>query len=92
MKCIARLSHIAERVIQMGSVAGTKSNMFDVRDIRLMRLKNPRTGKFLHLSGEFPTDSEGEAWLGYQYQAEGMAAQYRAKGKRWPYRLVARVI
>ena len=59
-------------------------------DPRLIRLKNPDTGLYLHLSGVGEVKGTEWAWLGYRYQAETMRGRAVRQGVEWPYEPEAR--
>jgi len=46
-----------------------------------MRLWNPTTRMWLHLSGQGETKDRSYAWSGYGYQARAL----RAQAESWPY-------
>lgn len=46
-----------------------------------MRLRNPITGKWLHLSGTGETGKESDAWAGLARQARTL----RDRAETWPY-------
>lgn len=62
---------------------------FRVHDPRMVRLKNPETRRFLHLSGEGETDGETYAWLGYRHQADTLRDRAAVRGEAWPYEVDA---
>ncbi len=72
-------------------VISQKTNMFDVRDTRLIRLQDPETGEFLHWNGVLRVPNEENAWLGYQYQAQNLADRNRIAGRGFPFEIVGRV-
>lgn len=54
-------------------------------DQNMIRLWNPATRSFLHLSGEGETPNILNAWLGYRKQARALRDQMKAQGKTFPY-------
>lgn len=50
-----------------------------------LRIYNPETRAYLHLSGAGETKGTDYAWCGTQHQAETLAAHARETGKDWPY-------
>ena len=59
-------------------------------DPRLIRLRNPETRAYLHLSADRETTDQSYAWLGYRTQAAVLRDRAKAEGKPWPYRPEAR--
>lgn len=55
-----------------------------------VRLQDPATGEFLHMSGSRTTKTEIWAWLGHRYQAETLQKRAKARGEEWPYQPVPR--
>ncbi|AVO36620.1 hypothetical protein [Pukyongiella litopenaei] len=55
-----------------------------------LRLRNPVTGEFLHLSGQGVTHDINYSWLGFAYQAENLRIRAAARGESWPFDLVHR--
>jgi hypothetical protein len=56
----------------------------------MIRLRDPETGAFLHLSGQGATTNTGESWLGFRHQAETLRQRAIARGDAWPFRPVHR--
>lgn len=55
-----------------------------------VRLMNPQTGQFLHLSGNGATPTARLAWLGTRDQAQELRRRARIAGRDWPYRMIPR--
>lgn len=55
-------------------------------DPRLIRLWNPETKQFLHMSGEIETPNETYAWLGHKIEARILRERALKAGKAWPYK------
>lgn len=53
-----------------------------------IRLRNPETGLWLHLSGAGETAHEKYAWIGFVRQGAALREKVKAKGDPWPYRRV----
>lgn len=58
--------------------------------LRMVRLRDPGTGAYLHLSGRGTTQDIDWSWLGYPHQAETLRERARMRGEDWPFRMVAR--
>lgn len=56
----------------------------------MIRLRDPATGRFLHLSGDSTVPTTNYAWLGYRYQAETLERIAHANGHAWPFVAVHR--
>jgi hypothetical protein len=63
----------------------SKSPVGKQYDPRLVRLINPSTGMYLHLSGRGEVKGTEHAWLGYRYQADTMSRYAMERGEDWPY-------
>ncbi len=57
-----------------------------------VRLRNPITREFLHLSGRANTKDISQAWLGFQHQAETLRQRAAEQGDEWPYVIIHRAI
>lgn len=55
-----------------------------------VRLRDPSTGAFLHLSGTGTTQTIEQSWLGHAHQADTLKRRATAQGKAWPFLKVAR--
>jgi hypothetical protein len=55
-----------------------------------VRLRDPSTGAFLHLSGSGTTPSVGQSWLGHMHQADTLKQRAKARGEDWPFQQVPR--
>jgi len=55
-----------------------------------VRLRNPNTGEFLHLSGAGTTPNARWAWLGHMHQAATLQQRASARGEDWPFRTIPR--
>jgi len=57
------------------------------RDLRahMRRLYNPRTGRYLHLSGSGETKGTAHAWAGTRDQAEVLRERARITGADFPF-------
>lgn len=55
-----------------------------------IRLKDPETGDFLHLSGVGRTRNIDWSWLGTRAQARTLRDRARTRGEDWPWRAVPR--
>lgn len=56
----------------------------------MVRLRDPETKAFLHMSGSSTTPNTNWSWLGYQYQAETLKKRAKIRGENWPFQLVDR--
>ena len=56
------------------------------RDDRMVRLVNPATGAYLHLSGKGETRGHAHAWLGYRKQAKVLRDRAKIRGEEFPYK------
>jgi len=54
-------------------------------DPRMVRLFNPATNAYLHLSGQGETSDVNQSWLGFSYQAENLRQRAEADEREWPY-------
>jgi hypothetical protein len=54
-------------------------------DPRMIRLLNPATNAYLHLSGQGETTDVNQSWLGFSYQAVNLRQRAAAWGEEWPY-------
>ena len=54
-------------------------------DPRLVRLWNPASNVYLHLSGHDETNDVSNSWLGFSYQADALRQRAKARGETWPY-------
>ncbi len=50
-----------------------------------IRLWNPTTRQYLHLSGESEVRSADWSWSGFKHQAETLERRAKARGEDWPY-------
>jgi len=57
-----------------------------------IRLRNPATGEYLHLSGTGTTRTTAYAWLGCRYQAAVIKQRATQAGQPWPYHPMHRSI
>lgn len=55
-----------------------------------VRLRDPSTGEFLHLSGTGMTPSVYQSWLGFIHQANTLKQRATARGEGWPFIQVPR--
>jgi len=55
-----------------------------------VRLCDPKTRAFLHLSGAGTTTDVQMSWLGLRRQAEVLRQRARARGEGWPFAIVRR--
>lgn len=55
-----------------------------------IRLRNPATRGWLHLSGHGETDNLDWSWLGTREQARTLRDRARTRGDAWPFRAVHR--
>lgn len=55
-----------------------------------VRLRDPSTGEFLHLSGTGMTPSVDQSWLGHMHQADTLKQRAKARGEDWPLQPVPR--
>lgn len=58
----------------------------------MVRLRDPKTKTFLHLSGTGTTTDKNLSWLGYPYQAQTLQQQAKTRGEDWPFRPIARTL
>jgi len=56
----------------------------------MIRLRDPNTEEFLHLSGSGTTRDATYAWIGFKHQARALRAKAIASGQPWPFRAVRR--
>jgi len=70
---------------------GTKNRKtgFNIHDARLIRLWNPETRRYLHLSADMETDGTSYAWFGYRHQANALRDRAAVRGDDWPYQVKA---
>jgi hypothetical protein len=54
----------------------------------MIRLWNPTTNGYLHLSGRGEVSSADWSWLGLPKQAEALRNRALKRGEDWPYRAV----
>jgi hypothetical protein len=52
-----------------------------------VRLRNPETRAYLHLSGEGETKDVNYSWRGFVRQADALKERVTESGKEWPYRM-----
>ncbi|MEO0485301.1 MAG: hypothetical protein AAF092_05260 [Pseudomonadota bacterium] len=57
-----------------------------------VRLRDPDTGRLLHMSGHGTTDSARYAWLGFLHQAETLKEHAETRGEVWPFQPVPRAL
>jgi hypothetical protein len=50
-----------------------------------VRLIDPRSGQYLHLSGSGRTEGTAHAWIGTTAQAAALEAVAQAGGQSWPF-------
>lgn len=50
-----------------------------------IRLRNPQTGLYLHLSGQGEIAGKDYAWRGLRHQARTLRERARTRGEEWPY-------
>ncbi len=50
-----------------------------------VRLRDPKTGNLLHLSGAGTTTDTTWSWLGYRHQAKTLRTRATTKGEDWPF-------
>jgi hypothetical protein len=55
-----------------------------------VRLHDPKTGAFLHLSGTGTTTNQHLSWLGHMHQAGTLKHRAKARGEDWPFQPVPR--
>jgi len=55
-----------------------------------VRLRDPSTGKFLHMSGSGTTTNQHWSWLGHMHQAETLKQRAKTRGEDWPFQQVSR--
>jgi hypothetical protein len=55
-----------------------------------VRLHDPKTGAFLHLSGTSTTANQHWSWLGHMHQADTLKHRAKARGEDWPFQPVPR--
>jgi hypothetical protein len=71
--------------------ANPVTRAFEVnRGMNMIRLRDPATEEFLHLSGSGTTRDETYAWIGFKHQARALRAKAIAAGQPWPFRAVRR--
>ena len=52
-----------------------------------IRLINPSTGRYLHLSGKGEVSGTTYAWRGFVKQARVLRDRAQTRGEEWPYRM-----
>ena len=52
-----------------------------------IRLINPSTGRYLHLSGRGEVSGTAYAWRGFIKQARVLRDRAKSRGEEWPYRM-----
>ncbi len=57
---------------------------------RMVRLQNPHTGDFLHLSGSGSTRDVNLSWLGFIRQADTLRERAAVRGEDFPFVAVER--
>jgi hypothetical protein len=57
-----------------------------------VRLLNPGTQEFLHMSGKGVTKDITWSWLGHRYQAETLRRNAMARGADWPFQPIHRAL
>ena len=57
---------------------------------QMVRLVDPDTGDFLHLSGDGRTRNPGQSWLGWRKQSDTLKSRALSKGQNWPFIEVSR--
>lgn len=56
--------------------------------IHKVRLRDPKTGQYLHMSAKGLTQGTTFAWGGFPHQAETLRQRAAAKGTPWPYHAI----
>lgn len=56
----------------------------------MVRLHDPNTGNFLHLSGTGTTPDIGQSWMGHKHQADTLKQRAKIRGDDWPFQKVPR--
>lgn len=67
-----------------------EKRFLDYRDESMVRMRDPSTGRYLHLSGEGDTDKIAYAWLGYRRQAKVLRDRALQRGEAFPFKAQAR--
>lgn len=70
----------------MSSVYSMKTG-YARHDPRLIRLRNPQTGAYLHMSGKGETAGKAHAWLGLKRQAKMIRERAKIRGEAFPYKV-----
>lgn len=58
----------------------------------MIRLRDPNTGDFLHLSGKGTTADTAQSWLGFRHQAATLQERAVTRGEDWPFEPVHRTL
>lgn len=56
----------------------------------MVRLFNPVSGNYLHLSASGETGDFSLSWLGFKHQAETLRKQAENRGEDWPFKIIRR--
>lgn len=72
-------------------ITGTTTyNKRDFRDDGMVRLRDPNSRQYLHLSGTGLTRGKDYSWIGTRAQASALKKLAKASGNDWPFRKVQR--
>lgn len=72
-------------------MANPRERAFDIMLSKSkVRLRDPKTGAFLHLSGTRTTTNQHWSWLGHMHQADTLKQRANARGEYWPFQQVPR--
>ena len=72
-------------------IANPRDRSFEIMVSKSMvRLRNPATKAFLHMSGNGTTPGTHWSWLGYLHQAKTLRKRAKARGELWPFEPVDR--
>ena len=74
-------------VTQDNGRSRARENVLSANKVRLI---NPETQEFLHMSGQGVTKDVTWSWLGYHYQAETLRRNATTRGEIWPFQPVHR--
>lgn len=72
--------------VQISKAAGLNN----WRAVDMIRLKDPLTGEYLHLSGTGRTKNVAWSWLGTHQQARTLRERVLERGEGWPWRATRR--
>lgn len=71
--------------------ANPRERAFEIRlSKNKVRLWDPSTAAFLHLSGKGTTTNKNWSWLGHMHQADTLKQIAKARGEDWPFKQVPR--